>query len=156
MNLRVNSVFVCMLLLAVITVNVSKEIHTKSDRHLDECSGRERKTVFSHITLEDCYRAWKYGVTYVDEIEGFYTALCQPDCFAALQSLEDQCGASEDTEYSIEYLDNVCAKNEAGVSCYQVAMMESDLMQRVYANCWALDNGGGHGCSQECHNTIKE
>lgn len=122
------------------------------------CKARYKEELvinLTHSSSNDCYRAWKYGVSNTDELESFYGVLCQPGCSAVLSRLEESCGATEGDEYSVEQLRHTCARNEAGKLCYALALEESSTMSRVYAQCWEEEEGDKDSCSKDCKEAIK-
>ena len=160
------------LLLIVLSLNLySFHVESKQFQEVDletviadepkGCSGRYREKFFTNLTQtfsDDCYRAWKYGVSYASELRYFYSVLCQPGCRAALGRLEEECGFPMDAEYSKDKLRQVCARNEVGENCYSLALDRSSEVSLVYAECWEEEEeeeeGRNKHCSAKCEEAI--
>ena len=128
---------------------------TDNDPATDSCKGRYEEEFFITTPAStDCYRAWKYGASYIDELWQYYGGLCDPNCIEVLGRLEKKCGIPGDAEYSMEQLRHVCAKNEAGKHCYTLALDKGGEVSHVYTQCW--EEANINSCTVDCKMAIEQ
>ena len=112
------------------------------------CSIDEQDTVLAQVASRDCYLAWRYGASFVDEIMSFYNATCEPECIKALVDFGDKCNIDiQVNKLSLRY---DCAENDNGVRCYHLAVNSNGVMYDVYANCMDMSTT----CSAACRRAI--
>lgn len=130
----------------------------KNGESAKSCTDRYREKYFINLTTQasddDCYEAWKYGASNVEQLGHFYSVVCEPRCTEALHRLEEECGIPEDNaEYSMEQLKYICARNNFGRVCYTLVLDESSSeMSQVYAQCW--EERDSHQCREDCRKAI--
>ena len=133
-----------LLLVTLPAVSIFAHTTTTTQR----CSIDEQDTVLAQLASRDCYLAWRYGASFVDEITSFYNATCQPECIKALVDFGDKCNI--DIQVNKLSLSYDCAQNDNGVWCYHLALNRNDVMYNVYANCIDMSTI----CTAACRSAI--
>ena len=112
------------------------------------CSVAEQDTVLAQLASRNCYLAWRYGASFVDEITSYYNVTCEPECIRALVGLGEKCNV--DIQVNKLSLSYDCAQNDNGVWCYHLAVNHNDVMYDVYAKCIDVNET----CTAACRSAI--
>lgn len=119
------------------------------------CSLSKQEDLVSSIAAPPgCFDAWRYSVSYPDQVLDYFATVCDPLCRRALHRFQLECGGNASRE-ALDGLRHTCAVNEDSSPCYRLAVEESTVFYGAYEKCWNV-NEVGLRCTDQCQQALEE